>query len=79
MPTLAFMENVGMGELLVILFIVLLLFGSTKLPQLARALGSSVKEFKKGAREDDEEEKKADAAKPEAGKEKPKLSDAEKN
>jgi sec-independent protein translocase protein TatA len=38
----------GTQELLVILVIVLVLFGANKLPQLARSLGSSLKEFKKG-------------------------------
>ncbi len=40
----------GMGELIVILVIVLLLFGAKKLPEIARALGSSLKEFKKGTK-----------------------------
>jgi len=40
----------GMGELLVILFIILLLFGAKKLPEIARALGESLKEFKKAGR-----------------------------
>ena len=43
------------GELLIVLFIILLLFGGSKLPSLARGLGQSVKEFKKAARDDDEE------------------------
>ena len=42
------MFGLGMQELLVILVIVLVLFGANKLPGLARSLGSSVKEFKKG-------------------------------
>ena len=42
------MRNLGIGELLVILFVVLLLFGSKKLPDLGRALGRSLSEFKKG-------------------------------
>jgi sec-independent protein translocase protein TatA len=49
----------GLGEIIVILAILLLLFGSTKLPKLARGLGSSVTEFRKGLRgESDEDEKK---------------------
>jgi sec-independent protein translocase protein TatA len=40
--------RLGGGELLVILLIVLLLFGARKLPQLARSLGASAKEFRKG-------------------------------
>jgi len=62
------MFGLGYQELLIILVIVLVLFGANRLPELARSLGSSVKEFKKGvneAKEDTtatakkEEEKKA--------------------
>ena len=49
------MFNLGMGELLVILLIVLLLFGASRLPEIARALGKSVKEFKKAGKEIREE------------------------
>ncbi len=41
--------NLGMPEIIVILVIVLILFGPKKLPELARGLGQSVREFKKGA------------------------------
>ena len=62
------MFGLGTQELVIILVIVLILFGANRLPDLARSLGSSVKEFKKGVTEvkaDDasaaqkEEEKKA--------------------
>lgn len=43
-------------ELLVILGIVLLLFGAKKLPELARSMGKASREFKKGTREDDDEQ-----------------------
>jgi len=52
--------DVGVPELLIILAVVLLLFGSKKLPELARGLGSATREFKKGTRdsaEDDAEDK----------------------
>jgi sec-independent protein translocase protein TatA len=39
-------------ELIIILIVILVLFGSTKLPQLARSLGRAQGEFKKGLRED---------------------------
>ena len=49
----------GGWELIVILFIVLLLFGSKKLPDLAGSVGKSIKEFRKSTKEleemDDEE------------------------
>ena len=45
------MFGLGYQELLIILVIVLILFGANRLPELARSLGSSVKEFKKGVAE----------------------------
>jgi sec-independent protein translocase protein TatA len=58
----------GGGEWVLILLIVLLLFGGTKLPALAKGLGQSMKEFKKASKDDDppapakEEPKKVDPA-----------------
>lgn len=46
--------QIGMSELLVILVIILLLFGGTKIPQLMKGLGQGVSEFKKGMREADQ-------------------------
>jgi sec-independent protein translocase protein TatA len=43
--------NLGGPELLIILVVVLLLFGTTKLPKLARSLGQAQGEFKKGLRD----------------------------
>jgi sec-independent protein translocase protein TatA len=43
--------NLGVTELLIILGIVLLVFGSTRLPKLARSLGEASKEFKAGTEE----------------------------
>jgi len=43
----AFIEGIGGPELLMIMFIVLLLFGANRLPDLARGLGRAVREFKK--------------------------------
>lgn len=45
------MLNFGMGELVVILLIVLILFGASKVPEIARALGKSIAEFKKAGKE----------------------------
>jgi len=50
---LAFM-GVGSTELMVILGIMVLLFGSSKLPKLARSMGKSATEFKKGLRGDED-------------------------
>lgn len=61
--------GLGAPELILILVILLVLFGGAKLPALAKGLGQSVKEFKKAAKEIDEEEKPAaEAKKPEATK-----------
>lgn len=49
----------GLTELLVILLIILLLFGATKLPELARALGQSVREFRKSVSEEQQSAEKA--------------------
>ncbi len=45
--------NLGPTELIIILVIVLLLFGSTKLPKLARSLGQAKKEFEAGTDDDE--------------------------
>ena len=45
------MGGLGAPELIIILLVVLLLFGSTKLPKLAKSLGEASKEFKKGVAE----------------------------
>jgi sec-independent protein translocase protein TatA len=54
------MGSIGAPELIIVLVIVLLIFGSTKLPKLARSMGQASKEFKKGLDEgaDDEDDKK---------------------
>jgi sec-independent protein translocase protein TatA len=54
----------GGPELIIILLVILLLFGSTRLPQLARGMGKSISEFKKGISEgekDDEQRRVAEA------------------
>ena len=58
---LAFM-GLGPTELIVILIILLVLFGGSKLPGLAKGLGQSIKEFKKASKEEQEAEKPAPVA-----------------
>lgn len=43
---------IGGWEIVLILAVVILLFGARKLPDLARGLGQSIKEFKKGVRDE---------------------------
>ena len=58
------MFGMGAQELMVILVIVLVLFGGSKLPDLAKSLGKSMKEFKKGIASEDEEAHKTPPAAP---------------
>lgn len=59
-----FADILGLGtpELIVILVILVLLFGASKLPKLAKSVGSSMKELRKGMQED-EKKPKANASK----------------
>ena len=50
--------SVGMPELIIGLVVILLLFGAKRVPELARGLGSGVREFKKGTQEGEVEKKK---------------------
>ncbi|MFC4324324.1 twin-arginine translocase TatA/TatE family subunit [Litchfieldia salsa] len=55
------MGSLGMGSLLLIVFVALLIFGPKKLPELGKAAGNTLREFKnatKGLTDDDEDEKK---------------------
>ena len=60
----AFIRNIGGPEILIILVVVLLLFGAKKLPDLARSIGASAKEFKKGVEDgaDEDEDQSEDTA-----------------
>lgn len=61
MPTLGvhdlvvFIPNLGPMELVIILLIVLVIFGSSKLPTLGKGLGEGIKNFKKGIKDSDSE------------------------
>jgi sec-independent protein translocase protein TatA len=48
---LAIFQQIGLPEIILILAVLLLLFGARKLPDLARSLGRSTKEFKAGMRD----------------------------
>ena len=54
---------VGIPELIVILAILLLLFGAKKLPELAKSLGTSAKEIRKGFRDDADEKESEEKSK----------------
>lgn len=47
------MSFIGVPELIVILLIVLILFGTSRLPQLGRGLGEGIRNFKRGLQEGD--------------------------
>jgi sec-independent protein translocase protein TatA len=51
--------NLGGGEIILILAIVLILFGAKKLPELAKGLGQGIKEFKKATHNVSEEVREA--------------------
>jgi len=51
------MGSFGTTEIILIVAVLFLLFGATRLPQLAKSLGQSKKAFKEGLREAEEEEK----------------------
>ncbi len=68
--------SIGMPELIIGLVVILLLFGAKRVPELARGLGSGVREFKKGAQEgevEDKKKEKTDEEQLEAGKSETKL------
>jgi sec-independent protein translocase protein TatA len=57
---LAFIGNLGAGEIILILLVILLLFGAKKIPELAQGLGKGMKEFKKSLKDVEDELKKTD-------------------
>ncbi|MGK2946936.1 MAG: twin-arginine translocase TatA/TatE family subunit [Acidimicrobiales bacterium] len=48
--------NLGATELLIVLAVILVLFGGAKLPKLARSLGQAQNEFKKGIKDDGDDD-----------------------
>ena len=51
--------NLGAGEIILIVLVILLLFGAKKIPELARGIGKGMSEFKKASKEDNEEDAKS--------------------
>ncbi|MCX7737411.1 MAG: twin-arginine translocase TatA/TatE family subunit [Candidatus Kapabacteria bacterium] len=51
------MPHIGFQEILLIVLIIVVLFGAKKIPELMRGLGSGIKEFKKAANSEEQEEK----------------------
>jgi sec-independent protein translocase protein TatA len=64
------MFGLGTQELIVILVIVVVLFGATRLPQIGSGIGQAIKNFKKSVREGDEIDVTPDKETKEAKKEK---------
>ena len=56
------MSGIGPLEVVILLLVILLLFGSTRLPKLARSMGEASREFKKGISEREKEQAEAEAA-----------------
>jgi len=58
------MGNIGLAELVVLLVVILILFGPGKLPEVGKALGKAVGEFRRGIKEgiDDKDSSKADSS-----------------
>ncbi len=48
------MPNIGLGELITILVIVLIVFGARRLPEIGRSIGQAIKSFKDGMKEPDD-------------------------
>ena len=51
----------GMGELVIILIIILVLFGASRIPEIARSLGKGIKEFKKSVNDDEKDQDKKES------------------
>jgi len=66
-PALALFPSLGWPEIVVILAIFLLLFGAKKLPELARSMGRSIKEFKRATTSIEDDIRSAMDEEPDAG------------
>ena len=69
MSTVGFISpsNVGPWQVLLIIVLIVFLFGGKKIPEISRALGQSLREFKKGREESEKDTDQAAKAKDDAG------------
>ena len=65
MIPLAFIQGIGPTELIIIFFVILLLFGAKKLPELAKGMGKAMNEFKRASKDIETEFKESLEAEPE--------------
>ncbi|WP_311136262.1 twin-arginine translocase TatA/TatE family subunit [Hymenobacter cellulosivorans] len=63
-PTLIFLGDLGGGEIMLIMVVILIFFGANKIPELARGLGKGIREFKDASREIRSEFENADQPRP---------------
>ena len=71
------MPNLGLSELIVILMILLLVFGASRLPALGESLGRTIKGFKRGIATDDQISVQSDSGSGEGAKPKPTADDVD--
>jgi sec-independent protein translocase protein TatA len=64
--------KLGMGELIIILLIVVILFGASRLPQLGKGLGEGIRSFKKSFGGEDDEKPASGTGAPRSGETGPK-------
>lgn len=77
MHTVLFLQNIGIGEIVIIALVILLLFGGKKIPELMKGLGKGVKSFKQGMSEVEEEINKVDEDIRKSVSDEPKKKDSE--
>ncbi len=71
------MPNLGLSELIVILLILMLVFGASRLPQLGESMGRTIRNFKRGLASDEKIEISKPSAETASSSPNDKVSDAE--
>lgn len=66
--SLLFLSNIGVTELILIFLVVLLIFGASNIPKIAKSLGEGIKEFKKATKNEADKEKSEESLKDEKNK-----------